>query len=62
MPLVLAFALGWLYGFFKTRRIGMPVQDQIHRGFVFGMAFALAAFTLGVLVSFVSPPGPPAAG
>lgn len=59
MPLILAAALGWAYGFFLTRRRGLPVQDQIHRAFVYAMAFGLAAFMLGVLVSLLSPNAPP---
>ncbi|MDD2869074.1 hypothetical protein [Neomegalonema sp.] len=59
MPLVLAAALGWIYGFFLTRRRGLPIQDQIHRAFVYAMAFGLAAFVLGVLVSWLSPSAPP---
>ncbi len=59
MPLAIAFALGWSYGFFLTRRRGLPLADQIHRAFVYAMAFGLAAFMLGVLVSFISPRGAP---
>lgn len=58
MPLAIAFALGWTYGFLQTRRRGLPIQDQIHRGFVYGLAFALALFVAGVLISWVSPSAP----
>lgn len=58
MPLAIAFAFGWIYGFVQTRRRGMPIQDQIHRAFVFALAFALAAFVAGVAVSWFSPRGP----
>lgn len=49
MILLISFPIGFAYGFFKSRKLGMSTLDCVHRGFVHGLALALA----GALVALI---------
>lgn len=49
MILILIFAAGFVFGWFKARRAGGGIADRLRYGFILGLAPTLVAYAIASL-------------